>query len=41
MVKITIDDIKGLARSKGGECLSSEYKNGKTNLKWMCNLRLA
>ncbi|WP_413790612.1 zinc-ribbon domain-containing protein [Bacillus thuringiensis] len=38
MAKITIDDMKELARSRGGECLSSEYKNGQTSLKWKCNL---
>jgi len=27
-----------LAKSRGGECLSKEYKNAKTYLKWRCSL---
>jgi len=34
--KNTIEDMKKLARSKGGECLSDNYVNNKTKLTWKC-----
>ena len=37
MAKVTIQDMKEIARKRGGECLSTEYKNGKTKLKWRCS----
>ena len=30
--KYTIEDMKKLAKERGGECLSDEYINMKTNL---------
>lgn len=32
----TIQEIKEFAKSKGGECLSSSYKNRSTKLEWKC-----
>lgn len=34
--RLTIDWFKEHAKSKGGECLSSEYKNQKTKLNFKC-----
>ena len=35
--KITIEIAKALAASKDGECLSDEYINAKSHLKWKCS----
>ena len=35
-VKLTIDEMKDLAKQKLGECLSPEYANNKTKLLWRC-----
>lgn len=35
-VPYTIIDMKELAKQKGGECLSEEYTNSLTKLKWSC-----
>ena len=35
--KYTINDMKQLAKERGGKCLSSQYFNIKTNLKWQCS----
>jgi len=35
--KLTIEEMDTLAQSKDGECLSKEYINNKTKLKWKCN----
>lgn len=32
----TLEQMKEIARAKGGDCLSSEYVNQKTKLKWKC-----
>ncbi|MDS9471545.1 hypothetical protein [Sporosarcina pasteurii] len=32
----TIEDIKKYAEERGGWCLSDEYRNMKTKLKWVC-----
>jgi len=32
----TIEDMQELAKSRGGECLSSTYVNSQTKLKWQC-----
>lgn len=32
----TLADMQNLAHSKGGECLSTEYTNNHTKLKWRC-----
>lgn len=34
--KLTIEDMQILAIERGGKCLSSEYINTKTPLKWEC-----
>ncbi|KKL80946.1 hypothetical protein LCGC14_1999660 [marine sediment metagenome] len=35
-IKLTIEEMHGLAEKKGGKCLSIEYINAKTKLKWQC-----
>ena len=32
----TLADMQGLAKSRGGQCLSSEYKDIKSEMKWKC-----
>ncbi len=32
----SIDDMKRLAEARGGECLSTSYKNSTSSLKWKC-----
>ena len=34
--KITIKDMQNLAHTKGGQCLSEKYIDGRTKLKWRC-----
>ncbi|MCX6816118.1 MAG: hypothetical protein NT120_04685, partial [Candidatus Aenigmarchaeota archaeon] len=34
--RLSIEDMQKIAKDRGGECLSSEYKNARTNLKWRC-----
>jgi hypothetical protein len=34
---LTLEDMQVLARSRGGFCLSNEYKNAGTKLKWTCS----
>ncbi|MFX1297544.1 MAG: hypothetical protein ACFFD2_22165, partial [Promethearchaeota archaeon] len=34
--KGTIEEMQELAKSRGGECLSMEYVNNQTKLKWRC-----
>jgi len=34
--KLTIEEMQELARSKGGECLSNNYANAISKLKWRC-----
>lgn len=34
--KGTIEEMRELARQRGGTCLSSRYTNNKTRLKWQC-----
>lgn len=34
--KLTIEEMQRIARERGGECLSNEYVNYNTNLKWKC-----
>ena len=36
---VDINYIKEFAKSKGGECLSNEYKNNRTPLRWRCVLQ--
>ena len=33
----TIEEMQNIAQERGGECLSTIYKNRKTKLKWECN----
>jgi hypothetical protein len=35
-VKFTIEDMKEIAKKRGGKCLSDEYINLDTKLKWRC-----
>lgn len=34
--RLTIEDMQRIARSRGGECLSERYVNGRFKLKWRC-----
>lgn len=34
--RLTLESARELARQKGGQCLSSEYKNAKTLMQWSC-----
>jgi hypothetical protein len=34
--KPTIEDLQKLAQSRGGKCISNEYKGGKNKLAWEC-----
>jgi hypothetical protein len=34
--KLTIEQMRTIAKSRGGKCLSKKYVNSKTNLKWEC-----
>ena len=34
--KLSIDEMHRIAEERGGKCLSSEYRNGRTKLKWEC-----
>ena len=36
VLKHTIEDCKRLAEERGGECLSTEYKNGRSHMEWQC-----
>jgi hypothetical protein len=36
-VKLTLEECQQFAIKKGGECLSTEYKNKETNMKWRCD----
>jgi len=35
--RLSIEECKEFARSKGGECLSETYKNNQTKIKWKCS----
>ena len=35
--KLTIEQMKAIAKSHGGECLSKKYSNAKTKLRWKCS----
>ena len=35
--KLTIEEMHLLAMSRGGKCLSIDYKNSRTALKWECS----
>ena len=36
VIKYTIEEMQDLAKSRNGECLSTEYVNARTKLKWKC-----
>ena len=35
--KLTIEDMQTIAKERGGKCLSSEYFDNRTKLKWECS----
>ena len=35
-LKLTIEEMRRIAQSRGGYCLSDNYKDNKTKLKWKC-----
>jgi len=35
-LKLTIDEMQDIAKSRGGKCLSTEYVNNSTKLEWKC-----
>jgi hypothetical protein len=35
--RLTLAEMQNIASSKGGQCLSSEYKNAHTKLLWQCS----
>lgn len=35
--KLTIEGMHQIAQKRGGKCLSNEYANGRTPLKWQCS----
>ena len=36
MKKLTMEDVKQTAKERGFECLSKEYVNSSTKMKWKC-----
>lgn len=34
--RCTIEQMREIARSRGGECLSTTYTNNRTKIRWMC-----
>lgn len=37
-VRLTLEEVKNFAKSKGWDCISSFYQNNLTKLKWRCKL---
>jgi len=35
-MRLTIEEMQQIAKSRGGKCLSDKYVNAKTKLKWQC-----
>jgi hypothetical protein len=35
-LRVSIEDMHGLAQERGGECLSQEYVNNLTKMQWRC-----
>lgn len=33
---LSLEDMQGIAKSRGGQCLSQEYINSKTKMLWQC-----
>lgn len=38
VARLTIDDARGVAAARGGECLSTEYRSSRTKMRWRCRL---
>jgi hypothetical protein len=36
LARLTIEEVREFARERGGECLSTEYVNNRTRLRWRC-----
>jgi hypothetical protein len=36
--KYTLDEVKEVAKQKGGKCLATEYKNNKESIEWKCGV---
>jgi hypothetical protein len=36
-VRLTIEEMQEIAKSKGGECLSEKYVNAHSKLEWKCS----
>jgi len=36
VTNLTIEEMRAIAKSRGGKCLSKKYVNGNTKLKWEC-----
>lgn len=36
--RLTIEEMRKIAKSRGGKCLSKKYVNGRTLLKWECEV---
>lgn len=34
--RLTIEEMQKIAKSRGGTCISTVYKNARTNLRWRC-----
>jgi len=34
--RLTIEEMQGIAKARGGECLSKDYVNSQTRLRWRC-----
>lgn len=34
--QLTLDEMRRLAESRGGECVADQYLNNRTNLRWRC-----
>jgi len=34
--RLTIEEMQGIAKKRGGKCVSKRYKDAKTKLKWEC-----
>ncbi len=37
MPLLTIEEMRDIAKQRGGLCLSSEYMGNKVKLKWQCS----
>lgn len=38
MKKLTIEEMNKLVKGRAGKCLSKNYVNAKSNLRWKCKL---